>query len=69
VIRDGVTGILARSPEEWIAKLSRLIEQPTLRAQLGLAGRQLVESSYSIQAMAPRYIEALQQVASMPIQG
>jgi len=69
VIRDGATGFLARTPAEWIERLSILIEQPHLRAQLGLAGRQLVENTFSIQAMAPRYIEALQQSTSIPNKG
>jgi glycosyltransferase involved in cell wall biosynthesis len=59
IIRDGVNGFLAATPEAWLARLSQLIEDPLLRQQLGQAGRALVEQTYSIQAVAPPLIQAL----------
>ncbi len=63
VIGDGVSGYLASTPEQWRERLTMLIENPELRRQQGLAGRQRVEQIYSIQAVAPRLIEAIQSVA------
>jgi glycosyltransferase involved in cell wall biosynthesis len=63
VIYDGVSGFLASTPEQWREKLEVLIENPELRRQQGLAGRERVEQTYSIQAVAPRLIEAMQSVA------
>lgn len=48
VIQDGVNGFLASSTEEWVEKLSILIENPTLRQQIGQAARQTVLEQYSV---------------------
>jgi glycosyltransferase involved in cell wall biosynthesis len=63
VVSDGDNGMLARSPEEWTAKLARLIEDPTERARLAAAGRASVEERHSLQASAPRFVEVVRQVA------
>jgi len=64
LIQDGVNGFLATSTQDWVDKLGRLIESPTLRREMGLRGRQTVETTYSIQAVAPRLIKILQQVGT-----
>lgn len=56
VINDGVNGFLADSEEEWIEKLSLLIENPELRKRIGIAGRKTAEQRFSIQTNGPRYI-------------
>ena len=66
IIQDGVNGFLANTSSDWIEKIAKLIENPDLRKQFGLAGRQVVESTYSIQAVAPRLIKILQDVAQSP---
>jgi glycosyltransferase involved in cell wall biosynthesis len=63
VICDGVSGYLAGTPEQWRERLALLIENPELRRQQGLAGRKRVEQTYSLQAVAPRLIEAIQSAA------
>lgn len=62
IIEDGVNGFLADRPEAWVAKLSRLIEDPMLRQRLGQAGQATVEARYSVQANAPRYLEVFERV-------
>lgn len=47
VIQDGVNGFLASNEEEWILKLSQLIENPGLRSTLGAEGRKTIEKKYS----------------------
>ena len=49
VVEDGVNGFLVRVEEQWLDKLSQLIENSTLREALGKKGRIKVESEYSIQ--------------------
>lgn len=63
LIHDGVNGFLASNLQEWTDKLALLIENPTLRQEIGLRGRQTVENTYSLQAVAPRLISILQKVA------
>lgn len=48
VITDGVDGFLATTTEEWVDKLSRLIDNPTLRQQMGQRARQTVLERYSV---------------------
>jgi hypothetical protein len=45
-IRDGVDGFLAATPGEWRQALTRLIEQPALREQVGEAARRAVYAAY-----------------------
>ncbi len=49
VIEDGVTGVLARTTDEWRDGLLRLVETPDLRARLGRQGLDLVRSAFSVE--------------------
>jgi len=59
VIENGVTGFLVSSEDEWIEKLGKLIEDPKLRKDIGLAGRKKVEQTFSIKANKDNYIKIL----------
>ncbi len=39
-VRDGVTGYLAATPDQWLAKLKTLLDDPTLRNDMGARGRE-----------------------------
>ena len=62
VIEQGVSGFLVTSREEWIEKLVLLMNDPTLRKQIGLAGRERVEKMFSVKANAPVYLSILNKV-------
>ena len=62
IIQDGVNGFLASSGEEWVEKLTLLIENPDLRKKLGDAGRKTVEEKYSVEANKHKWLEAFQSV-------
>ena len=66
VVQDEVCGLLATTPAEWERALARLLADPALREQLGRAGRQRAQAHYSIDAAAPRLVEALQRAAAPP---
>lgn len=59
IVQDGKNGFLASSPDEWVAALTQLLDDRSLRAQMGLAGRQRVERSYCVQQTGPRLAELL----------
>jgi glycosyltransferase involved in cell wall biosynthesis len=59
IIEDGSNGFLARSEEEWIGKLSRLITDPDLRKKVGLNGRRTAQERFSLQINAPKFLEIL----------
>ena len=62
IITDGVDGYLASSQDEWIKKLSLLIENSEFRKTMGLAGRKTVEDRYSLSINAPKYLEVFDRV-------
>ena len=53
---------MADSEEEWIEKLSLLIENSALRKKIGLAGRKTVEEKYSVHVNLPRFLNVLESV-------
>ena len=57
----GQTGLLANSVEEWTVALRRLAADRKFTERLGIAGRQRVEASYSLQATAPKLIALFEQ--------
>lgn len=61
-VKDGVNGFLAESDEEWIKKISFLVEDLELRRKIGLAGRKTVEEKFSVKNNAIKYIEIIQKV-------
>ena len=64
IVRDGINGFLATSEEEWVEKLSLLIERPDLRRCFALEGRKTVEARYSVRANFPRFLEILKDAAT-----
>lgn len=38
-VRDGITGFFATNTQQWLDKISRLVEDPQLRKKMGLEGR------------------------------
>lgn len=62
VVRDGVNGFLAANEEQWVERLSQLIEHRALRDQMGRAGRAIVEQEYSLGVTAPRFLQVLETV-------
>ena len=59
IVADGETGLLATDPDQWRAALTRLIDDPALRAAMGQAGRARAVEAYSLQAHAPRLVEVM----------
>jgi len=57
IIQDGVNGFLAGSIDEWVAKISRLVEDADLRKRLGAAGRKTVVEQYSVSSQRERYLQ------------
>jgi glycosyltransferase involved in cell wall biosynthesis len=63
LIEDGVNGFLATTEDEWVERLTRLIDDPALRARIGAAGRKTIEDRYSATLWAPRVREILETAA------
>ena len=57
IIQDGTNGFLADVSEEWVDKISRLIDDSNLRRTLANNGRTTVLEKYSVKANAPLYLK------------
>ena len=53
IIQNGVNGFLVKSKQEWIEKLSFLINHPQARKEMGRSGRLIAQERYSLQVNAP----------------
>jgi len=62
VIEDGVSGFLVKNDREWISTITRLIDDPTLRARVGEASRLRVLSTYSVKVNQPTYLSIFKKV-------
>ncbi|MEO7384256.1 MAG: glycosyltransferase family 4 protein [Novosphingobium sp.] len=58
-IRDGETGFLVSSDEEWADRLERLVRDADLRARMGKAARAEAEALYSQAVIARHYRDIL----------
>lgn len=62
IIQDGENGFLAGNTEEWVEKLSWLIESVELRKKFSDRGRKTVEEKYSVKANREKYLAAMRRV-------
>jgi len=67
VVRHGQNGLLARTPEDWIASLRTLVADADLRQRLGKAGRRTVEDEYSRERSAGRFAAVIEAVLASPM--
>lgn len=54
IISDGVNGVLARTPEQFARKLIHLLNSPHDRMCLGEHAREIAQTRFSVDAVAPR---------------
>ena len=66
VIMDGVTGMLANTPEEWEQKLDLLITSPELRARIGQNAAQAVRTEHTLSHVFRVLEESLLDVIGKP---
>lgn len=64
VVQHGANGFVAETPEQWFEALSRLLEDASLRREMGAVGRSRVEEKYCLQVTAPQLVHWLKHVAS-----
>lgn len=56
IIQDGDNGFLATDIDEWVDKISKLVESAELRKEMGQKARQTVLDKYSVQALKDTYL-------------
>lgn len=61
IISDGQNGYLAATSEEWIRKITYLIENPEKMAMIGKKGRETVIKHFSVEANKQHYLNVLKK--------
>lgn len=69
IIRHGQTGLLAESQQEWSEALEALIGDAALRRRLGLAGRAVCASKYSLRGWFPVLHQICTSICPKPTKG
>jgi glycosyltransferase involved in cell wall biosynthesis len=59
IIKEGINGFLAASIKEWTEKIDLLIKNKALRKTIGLEGKKTLESSFSLKANIPIFINII----------
>jgi glycosyltransferase involved in cell wall biosynthesis len=62
IVDDGRNGLLANSEDDWLEKLSGLVDSPELRERVGKAARATVIREYSVESQKWRYLEYLNEL-------
>ena len=61
IIQDGLNGFLVNTKEEWIAKISLLLSNPTLRSAMMREGRKTIERRFSLKTHAPAFVNGIKE--------
>lgn len=57
IIKEGVNGFLASGTNEWVEKISKLIDSKELHDNMGREARKTVEERYSVNSQKENYLE------------
>jgi len=60
IVQDGENGFWATNDQEWVDRLSILIQNQELRYQMGLKGIETVEREYSLTVISEKFFRVLQ---------
>jgi glycosyltransferase involved in cell wall biosynthesis len=62
IVKDGENGFWAMDHQEWVDRLSNLIQNPDLRQRMGLKGIETVEREYSLTVTSEKFFQVLQSL-------
>jgi glycosyltransferase involved in cell wall biosynthesis len=62
IIKDGENGFWATNDQEWVDRLTTLIQNQELRYQMGLKGIETVEREYSLGVTSEKFFHVLQSL-------
>ena len=62
IVQDGENGFWATTHQEWVDRLSILIQNPEVRYQMGLKGIETVEREYSLAVTSEKFFHVLQSL-------
>jgi glycosyltransferase involved in cell wall biosynthesis len=56
IVTNGLNGFLCNTENEWLSAFELLITNPSMRKEMGKAGRKKIEASYSVVSNSSRFI-------------
>lgn len=62
IINDCENGFLASDDDEWVEKISRLVESEELRKKIGTKGRQTVVENFSVESQKKYYLAYINEL-------
>lgn len=62
IVEDGINGFWAQNRDQWEDRLLRLIQNESLRREMGGKGRETVKKAYSLEVNAPRLFSFLKEM-------
>jgi len=62
IVQDGENGFWAANHQEWVDRLSTLIQNQNIRYQMGLKGIETVEREYSLAVTSKKFFHVLQSL-------
>lgn len=62
IIQNGKNGFLPHTEDEWVEYISTLVDNESLRKQIGEAGKKTVDEQYSTKAWKQKYLEYFEQL-------
>lgn len=69
VIEDGKTGLICKDREEYVAELTRLVDDKALRQKIGVAAKRVIWARYALPAMGENLSDILEAVCSTTVPG
>lgn len=63
IVEHGLRGFHARTDDEWVEHVDRLLGDPELRAEMSVRGRAFVEEKFSVRALQGPFAQALLDAA------
>ncbi|RYG50078.1 MAG: glycosyltransferase family 1 protein, partial [Chitinophagaceae bacterium] len=57
IVEEGINGFFCKTEEEWYQNIEKLLLNANLRKQLGLNGRSMVESRYSLRSNSENFLQ------------
>ena len=62
IVQDGRNGFWATTPEEWVNRLTQLLQDPELRQKMGDFGIETVEKGYSLAVTSNKFLKVLENL-------
>jgi glycosyltransferase involved in cell wall biosynthesis len=62
IVEDGVNGYWASMDDQWVERISRLVDDPPLRVKMGMEGRKRVERSFSVEVTSKQVFDLFRKL-------